>query len=333
MSRNTWRALVIGASVLLTVAPLGAQTIPGLPQGMTPEQALTLLQQSPQLQAELRQQVLNSGMTEAQVRQRLSEAGYPPDLLDSYLFDPTAFASTIDLRMLKAISLLAANGSQTDTSRTGAAAPAPPEAAPASDTTQAAGLRLFGLDVFRQSRSEFSAAVSGPVDGSYILGPGDVLVLILTGSVQTANVLQVTREGFVVIDKVGQLFVNNLTLDQFRDLLYHRLSRVYSGISRSPDAKTKFEITVARVRTEVVRVIGEVQHPGSYAVAATGGVLNALYQAGSRPRAASAGFRCGVAPTSSVRWTCTTTCSRASCPPASGCRAATSCSCRCTGRR
>ena len=113
-----------------------------------------------------------------------------------------------------------------------------------------------------------------------MLGPGDVMVLILTGAVQTANVLEVTREGFVVIDKVGQIFVNNLTLDQFRDLLYDRLSRVYSGVSRSPNAKTKFEITVARVRSETVRVIGEVEHPGSYSVAATGGVLNALYQAG-----------------------------------------------------
>jgi protein involved in polysaccharide export with SLBB domain len=141
-------------------------------------------------------------------------------------------------------------------------------------------LTLFGLDVFSQETSEFEPMVTGPVDERYRLGTGDALVLILTGDVERLYQLEVSREGFVVIPRVGQLFVNGLTLGQLEDLLYDRLGRLYSGVTRSPNARTKFQITVTGIRVNTVRVIGEVQRPGSYQVTATGGVLAALYEAG-----------------------------------------------------
>jgi protein involved in polysaccharide export with SLBB domain len=108
-----------------------------------------------------------------------------------------------------------------------------------------------------------------------------LLVLILTGAVELAHSdLEVTREGFIVIPRVGQIYVNNLTLGQLRSLLYDRLGRVYSGVTRGPNPSTRFDITVARVRVNTVRVAGEVVVPGTYRVAAAGGVLAALYEAG-----------------------------------------------------
>jgi len=67
------------------------------------------------------------------------------------------------------------------------------------------------------------------VDPDYRVGPGDELVLILTGDVELGYQLPVTREGYIVIPQVGQIYVANLTLDQLRDLLYTRFGRVYSG--------------------------------------------------------------------------------------------------------
>jgi protein involved in polysaccharide export with SLBB domain len=141
-------------------------------------------------------------------------------------------------------------------------------------------LPLFGLDVFRQATTQFQPVVSGPVDASYPLGPGDELVLILTGEVELAHQLEVTREGFVIIPQVGQVYVSNLTLGQLRSLLYDRLGHTYSGVTRGPNPRTKFEVTVARVRVNTVRVVGEVARPGSYQLAATGSVLSGLYEAG-----------------------------------------------------
>src|SRR5207244_746311 len=135
-------------------------------------------------------------------------------------------------------------------------------------------------DAFRRTTTQFLPLLSGPVPPDYKLGAGDVLVLILTGDVELAYTLQVTREGFVLIPQVGQLFVSNLTLDQLRDLLYARLGRVYSGVRRSPRSTTRFDISVANVRANQAYVVGEVAQPGAYQISSLGTVLTALYAAG-----------------------------------------------------
>ncbi len=140
--------------------------------------------------------------------------------------------------------------------------------------------RVFGLDVFRRAGTQFTPLASGPVDPDYRLGPGDELVLIVTGQVEQAYQLPVTREGFIVIAQVGQIFVNNLTLDQLRDVLYARLGRVFSGVGRGPGARTQFQLALSKVRANQVFVTGEVARPGAYTVNALGTVMNALYAAG-----------------------------------------------------
>jgi polysaccharide biosynthesis/export protein len=142
------------------------------------------------------------------------------------------------------------------------------------------GFTLFGLDLFRQATSQFNPNLAGPVDRNYRLGPGDRLVLILTGDVEAAYSLDVTREGFVVIPQVGQVHVSNLTLEQFESLLGSRLRRVYSGVGSGPGATTRYSVSVARLRSNQVYVIGDVASPGSYQVSSAGTVLSALYAAG-----------------------------------------------------
>src|SRR5213075_382008 len=139
---------------------------------------------------------------------------------------------------------------------------------------------VFGVDVFRRSTTQFPPLLAGPVPPDYHLGPRDVLVLILTGDVELSHTLQVTREGFVFIPQVGQVFVSNLTLDQLRDVLFARLGRVYSGVRRGANASTRFDISVANVRANQVYVVGEVTQPGAYQISSLGTALTALYAAG-----------------------------------------------------
>lgn len=142
------------------------------------------------------------------------------------------------------------------------------------------GLVLFGVDFFRKATNLFDPNAAAAVDANYRLGPGDQLVLILTGDVEASYSLEVTREGFVVIPQVGQITVNNLTLGQLEDILYARLGRVYSGVRRGPGATTHFAVSVARIRSNLVYVTGDVQRPGAYQIPSTGTLLNALYAAG-----------------------------------------------------
>jgi protein involved in polysaccharide export with SLBB domain len=142
------------------------------------------------------------------------------------------------------------------------------------------GFTVFGLNVFRGLTSQFEPNVAGPVDANYRLGPGDRLVLILTGDVEASYDLPVTREGFIVIPQVGQLFVANLTLGDLDRVLASRLSRVYSGVRANNQGTTRFSVSVARLRSNQIYVVGDVQRPGSYLVSSAGTALTALYAAG-----------------------------------------------------
>jgi protein involved in polysaccharide export with SLBB domain len=142
------------------------------------------------------------------------------------------------------------------------------------------GYAVFGLDVFRSSTTRFDPSLSGPVDANYRLGPGDRLVLILTGDVESSYDIPVTREGFVVIPQVGQVFVANLTLAEFERVLATRLARVYSGVRPDNRGSTRFSVHVARLRSNQVYVVGDVTRPGSYVVSSAGTALTALYAAG-----------------------------------------------------
>jgi polysaccharide biosynthesis/export protein len=146
---------------------------------------------------------------------------------------------------------------------------------------QDSALKLFGVNLFRKEpNNQFSPLTAGPVDSSYRIQPGDRLVLILTGQVELARTLIVTREGFTVVPQVGEIDVANLTLAQLTDVFYERLGRVYSGVRRGPNATTHFSISMARLHANQIYVTGDVMQPGSYQVSGAGTALTALYAAG-----------------------------------------------------
>ena len=258
-------------SQIPTSAPPPAQAQSALQQA---------IQQNPGLADVLRQRLQQSGLTPDQVRARLQASGYPPNLLDAYMGSATPGAAlpaagAQELAAIQALGLapitVPVAALPVDTGLVRAARGAGPTEAPS---------RVFGVDVFRRTTTQFLPLLSGPVPPDYKLGPGDQLVLILTGDVELAYTLQVTREGFVLIPQVGQVFVSNLTLDQLRDLLYTRLGRVYSGVRRGAGATTRFDVTVANVRANQVYVVGEVTQPGAYQISSLGTVLTGLYAAG-----------------------------------------------------
>ncbi len=147
---------------------------------------------------------------------------------------------------------------------------------PGSDS----GFTIFGRSVFDGATTQFDPNLAGPVDASYRLGPGDRLVLIITGDAERSFTLDVTREGFIVVPGVGQIAVANLTLGQLENMLYPRLGRVYSGLRRDASATTHFSLNIARLHSNQVFVLGDVDQPGSYRVSSAGTALTALYAAG-----------------------------------------------------
>jgi protein involved in polysaccharide export with SLBB domain len=248
-------------------------------------------------------------MTREQIHARLRAEGYPEDLLDPYLPGATrtpemptnelysavqelGVADSLDVALFRRIqsdslgalsdSLMRVRDTLSGRDSLSHRDRRVVVRADVADSLARAdsGYNIFGLEVFRSTSSRFEPNLSGPVDANYRLGPGDRLVLILTGDVEAVHALEVTREGFVVIPQVGQLFVANLTLGQLDDMLYARLGRAYSGVRRGQYATTRFSVSVSRLRTNQVFVLGEVERPGSYMVSSAGTAITALYAAG-----------------------------------------------------
>ncbi|AMW05707.1 hypothetical protein GEMMAAP_14675 [Gemmatimonas phototrophica] len=259
-------------------APLVAQ---GLPANLpTPTQAQDLLQKRPELVVQLRQRIQSSGLTRDQLTARLRAAGYPDSLLEQIMGPGPAGALATNpdslIGAVRALGLMdetdAATLRRQVISATGEAGAGKSPTAPTVDD----GSTLFGYALFAQATTLFDPNMGGPVDASYRLGAGDQLVLILSGDVEAAYTLDVTREGFVVVPVVGTVPVASLTLGQLEALLRTRLARVYSGVGST----TRFTVSVARLRSNQVFVAGDVQQPGSYRISSAGTALTALYAAG-----------------------------------------------------
>ena len=348
MLRSILRPLCAVGVFLLSATAVAAQR-------PTPEQAQALLQARPDLLQQLRDRLVNSGLTPDQIRARLRAEGYPETLLDAYLTElPQGGRGGQTTGAGVAGAAGAAGGAGMGAAGAGGMLGAPNAVGglavdprnPGSDVFSAlralgiadssdfdfpgdtlrqrrlrgdtlltpfdstlddrlddrerrpltpyeqylrqqrdsarrdSGLVIFGRELFRNRTTQFDPNLVGGVDANYRLGPGDRLVLILTGDVEAAYQLDVTREGFVFIPQVGQVQVANLTLGQLEDVLYSRLGRAYSGVRRGAGATTRFSVTVARVRTNQVFVTGEVERPGSYRISAAASAMAALYAAG-----------------------------------------------------
>ena len=311
MNSNKLRLLAVTA--FLFIAPVLGIASPAVAQ--TPEQML----QNPALLRELRQRIMTSGLTPDQVRARLRAEGYPENLLDAYLSgadtsaDVSATAGnqadvlgavsslgivdTLDALSLRcSVEAISDDTTLTaaDTVNVGRAEALAKKKAirqacaerakriASGDSIKArqdSGYVIFGLSTFRENTSLFDANLNGPVDAGYRLGPGDQLALILTGDVNAAYTLDVTREGFIVVPQAGQIYVANLTLGELENILYSRLGRVYSGVRRGPGATTHFSISPVRLRTNQIFVLGDVITPGSYRISSAGTALSALYAA------------------------------------------------------
>ena len=240
----------------------------------TAEEMRRLAQDSPDL---VRQQLLQSGLSEQQIRLRIRAAGLPADIFDGYYpSDPTDAAIGFDGNAINALEAL---GISAETADGLELVPVTAGMQPGADRQQILvnGLPIFGLDVFTRASSQFQPLLSGPVPDDYLVGPGDQLVLMVTGEIELARELVVSREGFLLVPDVGRIPVANLTMADLRILLRARLANSYSGITRG----TVFvDVTITQLRTIQIYVTGEVAQAGAYQLASVATVTNALYAAG-----------------------------------------------------
>jgi len=140
-------------------------------------------------------------------------------------------------------------------------------------SSQSLPLTRFGADAF-QSRG-FAAPPSAadlPIGPDYVLGAGDQLTITIWGGVSQTITRIVDSSGKLTVPEAGPVSVAGLRLEQAQELLQRVLTPQFH------DAHV--EISIARMRTIRVYVVGDVQRPGAYTLNSLATPLNALYAAG-----------------------------------------------------
>ena len=118
-----------------------------------------------------------------------------------------------------------------------------------------------------------------PAGPDYVLGPGDGITVELWGSVAERLKRTVDREGRIALPEVGTVMVAGRTIGDAQ--------RLVQSILRTQFRDIQADISLARIRTVRVYVVGDVQRPGAYDISSLSTPLNALYSAGGPTPAGS----------------------------------------------
>ncbi len=133
-------------------------------------------------------------------------------------------------------------------------------------------LRQYGYTSFASDVSTFAPVDDVPVGPDYVIGPGDDLTISVWGPVDSTLVRTVDRNGRIVLPKVGDVRVWGLTFADADRLIRDQLGHYFRGFNTS--------VTMGRLRTVRVHVVGEVCQPGVYTLSALSTMTNALFAAG-----------------------------------------------------
>ena len=136
------------------------------------------------------------------------------------------------------------------------------------DPVGPSSLEPFARDIFRSVRTTFNSTTDIPVPADYVVGPGDSFDIQLFGSENSQFTRPVTRDGTISIPQIGPLTVAGLEFAEVRELVSERVSQQMIGVSVS--------VTLGRLRSIRVFVLGEVERPGSFTVSSLATMTNGL---------------------------------------------------------
>lgn len=137
---------------------------------------------------------------------------------------------------------------------------------------------IYGHQIFKHKNVNFMPNYNIPTPNNYKLLAGDELILDVWGALYKTENLFVSPEGSVTIPEYGPVYVSGLSVEQAQKLFERKLSTIYSGISG--DKPTTFlRLSLGKIRSISINVVGDVQKPGSYTLPSLSDVSAALYKA------------------------------------------------------
>jgi protein involved in polysaccharide export with SLBB domain len=134
------------------------------------------------------------------------------------------------------------------------------------------GKQVFGRDIFSQANPSFQPNLNMPIPDSYVLGPGDQVVVDIYGASQQTLVHTISPEGTITVSGYGPIHLSGLSVAAAQAKLRNTLGSRYQT--------SKLEVKVGNTRTIQVNIMGEVRAPGTYHLSSFANIFYALYRAG-----------------------------------------------------
>ncbi len=130
----------------------------------------------------------------------------------------------------------------------------------------------FGMEVFQNGTRDLDMIpMDIPVGPNYVVGPGDALAIDLWGGVSRRIYGVVDREGHLSLPESAPVLVAGKSLADVQQTVQRTLRTQFRDVSA--------DVSLARLRTVRVYVVGDVDHPGAYDISSLSTPLNALFAA------------------------------------------------------
>ncbi len=130
----------------------------------------------------------------------------------------------------------------------------------------------FGHEFFQHGSGRQGLTPSLPVPKDYVLGPDDQIQIELFGNKAARYQRNVDRDGILNVPEFGPLSVMGRRFDDVKHELEVAAKTRLIG--------TEVHVTMGRLRSMQVFVLGDVEHPGAFNVSSLSTVLNVLMDAG-----------------------------------------------------
>ncbi|MEI8644216.1 SLBB domain-containing protein [Pseudoalteromonas sp. Hal040] len=133
-------------------------------------------------------------------------------------------------------------------------------------------VKPFGYDLFAGEPTSFMPSENAAVPDTYLIGRGDTLNINFYGKESESYEVVVDREGRISIPNLSPVQVAGLTFAEVKELVKAKVEQEVIGI--------KAFVSVGKLRSIRVLVLGEAYKPGSYSVSSLTTVSHALFVSG-----------------------------------------------------
>ncbi len=222
---------------------------------------------------ELWKKIQDSGLSEDQAYKLMAQKGLPEDQVEAFKDRVTLLGLNTKTSTKKTFSK--PEKDKIDFSRDSdnvVMKPFVPAAPPAP-----AQLNVYGVDFFTQSSIKFEPNNNLATPKGYVLGPGDEVIVLVTGLNESSVRSKITPEGNLQIPYAGIVYVNGFTIEQATSLIRSKMTKIYPGLS---SGQTQLAVNLGNTRSIKITIVGEAKAPGSYTMSSLSTLYNALYNSG-----------------------------------------------------